>query len=98
MDAVTEPAIARVESKRRFARTSVLEIAVVALVLAAPLGTYLFVTHFWSGQLFSPGVAALLLLANLLPCVALIVLVGRRIAIRRAAQRGLAERGRLHVR
>ncbi|WP_240699979.1 sensor histidine kinase NtrY-like [Sphingomonas gei] len=75
-----------------------LEIAVLALVLAAPLGTYLFVTRFWSGQLFSPGVAALLLLANLLPCVALIVLVGRRIAIRRAAQRGLAERGRLHVR
>ncbi len=98
MDAVTEPAIAGVESKQRFARTRMLEIAVVALVLAAPLGTYLFVTHFWSGQLFSPGVAALLLLANLLPCVALIVLVGRRIAIRRAAQRALAERGRLHVR
>ncbi|WP_204312673.1 hypothetical protein, partial [Escherichia coli] len=49
-------------------------------------------------QVFNPGVAASLLLANLLPYVALIVLIGRRIAIHRAAKSALAGGGRLHVR
>jgi two-component system nitrogen regulation sensor histidine kinase NtrY len=76
----------------------VLEIVVLALAVAVPLATYFMVERFARGQIFSPGMAAFLLLANLLPYVALIVLVGRRIAIRRAARLTLAGRGRLHIR
>ena len=75
-----------------------LEIAVIALALATPIATYVFVDRFAREQIFSPGTAALLLLANLLPFVVLIVLVGRRIAIRRATRLTLAGGGRLHIR
>ena len=61
------------------------------------MATFLFVRNF-AHQVFNPGVAASLLLANLLPYVALIVLIGRRIAIHRATRSALAGGGRLHVR
>ncbi|UYY78027.1 sensor histidine kinase NtrY-like [Sphingomonas sp. R1] len=74
------------------------EFAVLAIALATPIATYWFVQQNATQQLFSPGVAATLLLANLLPYVALIVLIGRRIAINRTARSALAGGGRLHVR
>ncbi|WP_294330784.1 ATP-binding protein [uncultured Sphingomonas sp.] len=74
------------------------EFAVLAIALATPIVTYWFVQQNAKQQLFSPGVAATLLLANLLPYVALIVLIGRRIAINRAAKSALEGGGRLHVR
>src|SRR3954451_15650038 len=49
------------------------------------------------GTLLSPFVVALLLIANLLPAIALMVLYSRRVAVRRAEQGGLGS-GRLHVR
>src|SRR6476469_4547207 len=49
------------------------------------------------GTLLSPPLIALLLIANLLPAIALMVLYSRRVAVRRAEQGGLGS-GRLHVR
>ena len=46
----------------------------------------------------SPGVAATLLVANLLPATLLLVLVGRRIALQKAEWINLGNRQRLHVR
>ena len=49
------------------------------------------------GTLLSPPLIALLLIAILIPAIALMVLFSRRIAVRRAEQGGLGS-GRLHVR
>src|SRR5205809_278746 len=49
------------------------------------------------GTLLSPPLIALLLVANLLPAIALMVLYSRRVAVRRAERGGLGS-GRLHVR
>src|SRR4051812_18314801 len=49
------------------------------------------------GTLLSPPLIALLLIANLLPAIALMVLYARRVAVRRAERGGLGS-GRLHVR
>lgn len=98
MDAVTtEPLTEAPLQKRRLAPIRLLEMVVVTLAVATPVMTFLFVRNF-AHQVFNPGVAASLLLANLLPYVALIVLIGRRIAIHRAAKSALAGGGRLHVR
>lgn len=94
MTAVTEP----LPGPRRFALVRLAEIAVVALALAVPVASYIYIVRFAQGELFSPALAASLLLVNLLPYVALIVLVGRRIAIHRARKSALAGGGSLHVR
>src|SRR5436305_10465406 len=49
------------------------------------------------GTLLSPPLIALLLIAILLPAIALMVLFSRRVAVRRAERGGLGS-GRLHVR
>src|SRR6476469_49457 len=49
------------------------------------------------GTLLSPPLIALLLIANLLPAIALMVLYSRPVAVRRAEEGGLGS-GRLHVR
>src|SRR5947209_11343587 len=49
------------------------------------------------GTLLKPPLIALLLIANLLPAIALMVLYSRRVAVKRAEQGGLGS-GRLHVR
>ncbi len=49
------------------------------------------------GTLLSPPLIALLLIANLLPAIALMALYARKVAVRRAEQGGLGS-GRLHVR
>lgn len=82
----------------RFAPMRLLELTVAALALATPIATYLFIDRGGNKDLFSPGVAAMLLLANLLPYVVLIVLAGRRIAIHRARRSPLEGGGQLHVR
>jgi two-component system nitrogen regulation sensor histidine kinase NtrY len=49
------------------------------------------------GTLLSPPLIALLLILNLLPAIALMVLYARKVAVRRAGEGGLGS-GRLHVR
>ncbi len=84
---------------RRFAVTPVVELAVLAVVIAVAVASWRLVAATGASKtLLSPGAAALLLTANLIPAVVLVVLIGRRIAIRRAAAASLAGRGRLHVR
>ncbi|MBR0551595.1 sensor histidine kinase NtrY-like [Stakelama marina] len=91
-----------IETRRRAWRPRVIpiiEFAVVAAAIAMGVVTYIVIrANSSSQQLLSPGVAALLLLGDLLPVVALLVLVGRRIAKRRAARANVAGDGRLHAR
>ena len=72
---------------------------IIAVFLAAMLGL-----SFWllrrsgePGTLISPPVIALLLIANLIPAIALMVLFSRKVAMERAARGGLGS-GRLHTR
>jgi two-component system nitrogen regulation sensor histidine kinase NtrY len=76
-----------------------LEIAVVLLLLGTIAASYLIVTRETDGEgLLSPLEVAALLVANLVPAMALMVMVARRIAMRRAARSPIGGRGRLHVR
>jgi two-component system nitrogen regulation sensor histidine kinase NtrY len=83
----------------RFSVTPFVELLVLAGAAAIATMSYFIIS---SGQasptLLTPLLVALLLVANLVPGVALLVLVGRRIAMRRAARSPIGGRGRLHVR
>jgi two-component system nitrogen regulation sensor histidine kinase NtrY len=72
--------------------------AFVSLVVIG-IVSYLVLTGGQPGQrLLTPPLVALLLVANLIPAIALIVLSGRRIAMKRAAKSPIGGHGRLHVR
>jgi two-component system nitrogen regulation sensor histidine kinase NtrY len=78
---------------------AIVEIAVVAAALAMAATTYLVLHHNSdTQQLLSPGVAALLLLGDLIPVVGIIIMIGRRIARRRSARLSGMGGGKLHVR
>ena len=63
------------------------------------LATYLYVTgDRQSEQLLSPAVVAAIMVANLVPALALIVLIGSRVARARAMRTMIGGNGRLHVR
>ncbi len=75
------------------------EIGVLAVAVGVALATYaLIVRGNATPTLLSPPLIAAMLIANLLPWIALLVLGGRRIATRRAARSPMGGRGRLHVR
>jgi two-component system nitrogen regulation sensor histidine kinase NtrY len=71
----------------------------IALFLVGMIGlsVYLLRRDAQPGTLLSPPLIALLLIATLLPAIALMVLYSRRLAVRRAERGGLGS-GRLHVR
>ena len=71
----------------------------VALLLIGmtALSVYLLREGAEPGSLLSPPLIALLLIANLIPAIALMVLFSRKVAVRRAEQGGLGS-GRLHTR
>ncbi|WP_085809669.1 ATP-binding protein [Sphingomonas sp. TZW2008] len=99
MNAGTAPATAFSLPARRFSVTPLIELAVLLAAVAVAIGTYVVVSHTGRPEgLISPGVVALLLIANLVPGVALMMLLGRRIARRRAANSPVGGEGRLHVR
>jgi two-component system nitrogen regulation sensor histidine kinase NtrY len=84
---------------RRFAVTPAVELGVLALTVAVALVSWQVIVGTGSpGSLLDPSLVAALLTANLIPAVALIVLVGRRVALSRAARGQLGGEGRLHVR
>ena len=72
---------------------------VIAVVLAGimALSAWLLRRGAEPGTLLKPPLIALLLIANLLPAIALMVLFSRRVAVRRAERGGLGS-GQLHVR
>ena len=75
------------------------ELVTFLLALVIGASTYLILTGGQPGQkLLTPPLIALLLVANLVPAIALIVLFGRRLAKKRAANSPIGGRGRLHVR
>ncbi len=71
----------------------------IAIFLAGMMGLSVWLLRRGAepGSLLSPPLIALLLIANLLPAIALMALYSRRVAVRRAEQGGLGS-GRLHVR
>ena len=84
---------------RRFTVTPIVEIAVVALAVVVAVASYLVIAgQHQPARLLAPPLVAFLLVANLLPGIALMMLLGRRIARRRAARSPLGGEGRLHVR
>ncbi len=75
------------------------EVAVFGVSLAMALLTWSVLTRGASDErLLTPSLVALLLLGNLVPSIALLVLIGRRVARRRAARSIGGGDGRLHVR
>ncbi len=86
-------------SPRRFTVTPILELVILGIAVGMAVTTYLVISgNDGSQRLLTPPLVALLLVANLVPLVALIVLIGRRVAMQRAARSPLGGRGRLHVR
>src|SRR5438067_6410474 len=71
----------------------------IALFLAGMMGLSIWLLRRGAepGTLLSPPLIALLLIAILLPAIALMVLYSRQVAVRRAEKGGLGS-GRLHVR
>lgn len=87
------------DAGRRAAVVPLIEAGVVAIIIVIAL------LSAWAISIGLPGRGlavsdwiAPLLVANLVPAVLLVVLIGRRIAHRRAQRRGAAGGGRLHVR
>src|SRR5690349_23984674 len=72
---------------------------VIAIALAGIMAFSFWVLRMGAepGKLLFAPLIALLLIANLLPAIALMVLYSRRVAVRRAERGGLGS-GRLHVR
>ena len=84
---------------RRHGVVRLIEIGVIAALVAVLIGTYFVVTEAGTPEApLTPGIVAALLVANLVPAMALMVLVARRLAIRRATGSSIGGRGRLHVR
>lgn len=71
----------------------------IALMLSIGVATYIFVTgDAQSERLLTPALIAAIMVANLVPAMALIVLTGSRIARARAMRSMAGGSGRLHVR
>ena len=71
----------------------------VLLLLVALAGSYLIVTRTGRPDApLSPEVVAALVVVNLVPAMALMVMIARRLAIRRAVRSDIGGKGRLHVR
>ncbi len=84
---------------RRFAVTPAVELLVLATAVAVAIGSYFIIVGANDPQrLIAPPLVALLLVANLVPGIALMMLAGRRVARRRAARSPVGGGGRLHVR
>ncbi|KQN08630.1 PAS domain-containing sensor histidine kinase [Sphingobium sp. Leaf26] len=86
-----------------FLRHGRLAALVEAFTLALFLGMAGLTYYMLSGNgqsytLLTPPIVALLLVANLVPAIALLMLLGRRVAKRRAAQSAIGSDGQLHVR
>ncbi|MHA0319074.1 sensor histidine kinase [Sphingomonas melonis] len=83
---------------RRRRITPAVEALVLAIALAIAVATYFVLTGGASNtRVISPPLVALLLVANLVSGTTLMMLIGRRIARRRAVQSQIGGNGQLHV-
>lgn len=93
------PTTATIPTARRGGVTPVIELAVLGVAVAVAVGSYFVLRGEGNpARLLAPPVVALLLVANLVGGIALMMLLGRRIAVNRAARSPVGGEGRLHVR
>ncbi|WP_404369518.1 ATP-binding protein [Sphingomonas sp. MMS24-J45] len=99
MDDSSALSLLQSRERGRFTLASFAELGVLLIAVGIAVGSY-FVISAGTGpqKILTPPVVALLLVANLLPGIALLVLIGRRVAMRRAARSPIGGRARLHVR
>ena len=88
--------LARERATGRFYRYAAI-ISLVALLTIAALSVWLLSRGAEPGAFLSPELLAVLLVANLVPAIALMVLSARRLALRRAESGGVGT-GHLHTR
>ncbi len=75
------------------------EVAMLVAMIVIGIASYLVLTGGVPGQkLLTPPLMALLLVANLIPSIAMLVFIARRVAKGRAARSPVGGGGRLHVR
>ncbi|SNS43933.1 sensor histidine kinase [Sphingopyxis indica] len=87
------------EQPARVWRFAAPEYYTLALILSIGIATYIFVTgDAQSQRLLTPALVAAIMIANLVPAMALIVLIGSRVARARAGRTMGGGNGRLHVR
>ena len=98
MDASVTPVMLVEERERRLRVTPAVEALVLAVAIGIALVTYVVLARQSSPRLLTPPLVALLLVANLVPGSVLLMLIGRRIAKRRAARSPVGGEGLLHVR
>ena len=85
--------------RRGFVVTPLIELATFIGALLIAGASYAILSRLDDPQrLIAPSLVATILVANLVPGIALLVLLGRRIARRRAARSPVGGEGRLHVR
>jgi two-component system nitrogen regulation sensor histidine kinase NtrY len=83
----------------RWAITPAVELAALGVAAVIGIASYFVLTsNGLAGRLVPPPLIALLLIANIVPGVVILMLIGRRIARRRAALSPIGGRGQLHVR
>ncbi|SEM60493.1 two-component system, NtrC family, nitrogen regulation sensor histidine kinase NtrY [Sphingomonas gellani] len=82
----------------RLSVTPALELAVLAGAAVVAFGSYRLIAGNHAPGLLTPPLVALLLVANLVPAMVLIMLLGRRVARRRARLSPVGGNGQLHVR
>ncbi|MGQ0558897.1 MAG: ATP-binding protein [Sphingosinicella sp.] len=75
-----------------------LEMASLLILIVTVIASYWVLARTGSGTPITPATAATLMVLNLVPAMALMVLGARRLAIRRAARSEIGGKGRLHVR
>ncbi|WP_428629390.1 sensor histidine kinase [Sphingopyxis sp.] len=87
------------DARSGFWRFAAPEYYTLALIVSIGLATYVFVTgDAQSERLLTPALVAAIMVANLVPAMALIVLIGSRVARARAVRSMEGGNGRLHVR
>ncbi len=87
------------EPRGGFTVTPLVEMMVLAIAIAVAVASYYAISHSDTPQgLIEPALVAGLLVANLVPGIALMMLIGRRVAKRRAARSLVGGQGELHVR
>jgi two-component system nitrogen regulation sensor histidine kinase NtrY len=84
--------------RRRSRYMPAVELLTLLLAIGIGLASYLLLEGQPANKPLTPPLVALLLIANLVPAIALLVLWGRRVAKKRAAQSPIGGGGRLHVR
>ncbi|MDK2760539.1 MAG: HAMP domain-containing protein [Sphingopyxis sp.] len=87
------------EARSGFWRFAAPEYYTLAVIISVGIATYIFVTgDAQSERLLTPALVATIMIVNLMPAMALIVLIGSRIARARAVRSMAGGSGRLHVR